>query len=649
MQTTEFDAGAYATAVARYGLARAEPPSVVSDQDWSLALATLADEKIVGIACAAATEGWLPLGKDQYDELVRRQRQAMAWCLGLERRLLQIAEAFDSAGVDFLVLKGPALARTVYPDPSWRMFNDLDILVRTPQWRAAVEVLNGAFDWPRRLPEPRRGFDERFGKAAVFTTDTGQQIDLHRNLAQGPFGVWIEADELFERTEPLEVGGTTLRRLDRAALFVHACVHAVLGEGTPTLLQRRDVAETGRCTPDHLWLGRVARAWRLGLVVARAVETSLTPDGPWNTDLRGTVGSAAGDWAIRAYEPDRRARGEMHIATLRAMHGLSPRIRYLRDLALPRREFARVRGAERWRKPLHWVMPGGRRGEGWISRGSGNRKRLHDDPLRAIGVIGLGTVGGTVADAFRVAGNVVIGYDPYLGVGSPAELAACSVLFVCVPTPGSDDGSLDVSAVWKATTDVEPYLAERTIVVVKSTVPPGTSDGLSEAFPRLDFASIPEFLVTRAPMETFTNPDRVVVGARSASTAGTLVALISLVAPAAPVIVVDPTEAELIKLCANAMLAAKVSLANEMALVCEAFGVVWERVQAGVGADPRIGSSHLDVFPERGFSGGCLPKDLDGLIDASRSAGHVPPLLEGVAEFNRMIRRVPLLEGAESS
>jgi UDPglucose 6-dehydrogenase len=280
-------------------------------------------------------------------------------------------------------------------------------------------------------------------------------------------------------------------------------------------------------------------------------------------------------------------------------------------------------------------------------QGSSNGKRLNDDRFRAIGVIGLGTVGGTVAEAFRAAGNVVVGYDPYLGVGSPAELAACGVLFVCVPTPASDDGSLDVSAVWKAMTDVEPYLAERTIVVVKSTVPPGTSDGLSDAFPRLDFASVPEFLVARAPMETFTKPDRVVIGARNTPTAETLTALMSVVAPAAPVILVEPKEAELIKLCSNAMLAAKVTLANELALVCEAFDVEWSRVQEGVGADVRIGSSHLDVNPERGFSGGCLPKDLCGLISASRSAGHAPVLLEGLAEFNQMIRRVALLAGSQ--
>jgi UDP-N-acetyl-D-mannosaminuronate dehydrogenase len=134
-----------------------------------------------------------------------------------------------------------------------------------------------------------------------------------------------------------------------------------------------------------------------------------------------------------------------------------------------------------------------------MSKVDSNGRRHHTGRLPSFGVIGLGTVGGTVAAAFEAVDNAVVGFDPYVGTGSAADLAACGVIFVCVPTPPSEEGSLDVTAVWKAITDVEPYLAERTIVVVKSTVPPGTSDRLTDAFPRLEFASIPEFLVARAP------------------------------------------------------------------------------------------------------------------------------------------------------
>jgi UDPglucose 6-dehydrogenase len=97
-------------------------------------------------------------------------------------------------------------------------------------------------------------------------------------------------------------------------------------------------------------------------------------------------------------------------------------------------------------------------------------------------------------------------------------------------------------------------------------------------------------------------------------------------------------EAELAKLCSNVMLASKVALANELALICERFEVAWPVVQAAVGLDRRIGPDHLTVTPERGFGGGCFPKDLDGLIAAAREAGYAPTLLKEVAAFNRRIR-----------
>jgi UDPglucose 6-dehydrogenase len=260
-------------------------------------------------------------------------------------------------------------------------------------------------------------------------------------------------------------------------------------------------------------------------------------------------------------------------------------------------------------------------------------------------VVGLGVVGGTVAEAFSAAGVPTRGYDPYLGVGSTESLAGCSVVFLCVPSPVGEEGAFDLREVWSAVREVAEHAAG-SIVAIKSTVPPGTSDALARAFPTLEFASVPEFLVAARPMETFTRPDRVLIGARSGEAAATLVDLMARVAPMAPVVVVGPTEAELAKLCSNAMLAAKVTLANELAEICRRFGVAWSRVQGSVGLDRRIGPDHLTVTPERGFGGPCLPKDLDGLITAAKAAGHDPRILKEIAEFNRRIRGT-VTEGTE--
>lgn len=257
----------------------------------------------------------------------------------------------------------------------------------------------------------------------------------------------------------------------------------------------------------------------------------------------------------------------------------------------------------------------------------------------AVGVVGLGVVGGTIAAAFREAGIAVRPYDRYLGTGRPEDLEPCSVVFLCLPTPSGTGGDSDLSALLNAVAEIEPHLADGAVLAVKSTVPPGTTDRLADAHPRLEFVSVPEFLVQARPMETFRRPDRIVIGARSGEAAATVADLLSRVCAAAPVLVVSPVEAELIKLCSNAMLAAKVAVANELAEVCRHFGVAWPRIQSGVGMDRRIGPDHITVTPERGFGGACLPKDLEALIAAARAAGYPAPLLRTLAEFNRSIRR----------
>jgi UDPglucose 6-dehydrogenase len=195
-----------------------------------------------------------------------------------------------------------------------------------------------------------------------------------------------------------------------------------------------------------------------------------------------------------------------------------------------------------------------------------------------------------------------------------------------------------MSAVWAAMETIQPHLRAGTIVAMKSTVTPGTCAALTAAFPRLRMASVPEFLVATDPISSFTQADRIVIGASSPEAAAEIAGYFAVVAPGVPACFVTPAEAELIKLCSNAMLAAKVSLANELSDICDRFDVAWPRVQAIVGLDRRIGRDHLTVSPERGFGGQCLPKDLDGLIAAARDAGYMPQLLERIAEFNRSIR-----------
>jgi hypothetical protein len=368
--TEEQSARTVARRVAAFGLPGSEErePVRIAEERWPATLAELDREKLTGLAVAAAEAGALSLNDEQVEDLLERHREAMAWALGLERTLLRLAEAFAERGIGFVVLKGPALAHTIYPDPSWRLFGDLDLLVRTRDWRRALAAL-ADLGLRRRLPEPRRGFDERFGKAAVHRTPDGQEIDLHRTLALGPFGVWIQPDELFQRTDRFHVAGATLQRLDDTGLLAHACVHSALGDRPALLLSTRDVAQISALgSVDWAALRDWANRWRLNVVLRHALQVACGVLGaPWPVDYRDDPrpgGDRTSLRALEAYLSERRSRGGTTLAMLGAISGLRSKATYARMLLFPGRDFLDARGGppgwparvHRWRIVFRWVL-----------------------------------------------------------------------------------------------------------------------------------------------------------------------------------------------------------------------------------------------------------------------------------------------------
>jgi hypothetical protein len=209
----------------------------------------------------------------------------------------------------------------------------------------------------RRLPEPRRGFDERFGKAAVHTNGDGIEVDLHRTLVIGPFGLWIEPDELVRRSVRFSLGGQDLRRLDDTALMLHACMHASLGWRPPLLWTLRDVAQvawSGRVDWDELV--ELSRRWRLRAVLRHALEATseaLEVRLPAEASAVLAVDPPRGERrALDSYVTERRERGGTELSTLRAIPGVGGKVAYVRALLFPRREFLSARG----RGPLRRLM-----------------------------------------------------------------------------------------------------------------------------------------------------------------------------------------------------------------------------------------------------------------------------------------------------
>jgi UDPglucose 6-dehydrogenase len=211
------------------------------------------------------------------------------------------------------------------------------------------------------------------------------------------------------------------------------------------------------------------------------------------------------------------------------------------------------------------------------------------------------------------------------------------VIFIAVPTPAQDDGSVDLSFIESVSREIAAAMTSYKIVVDKSTVPVKTGDKVSETIKRyckakveFDVVSNPEFLREGFAVDDFMKPDRVVVGVRSPRP---VQAMKEIYAPYnAPVIVTDINSAELIKHAANSFLALKISYINAVSVICESSGANVQEVAAGMGMDTRIGRKFLDA--SLGFGGSCFPKDLSAFIQISEQLGYNFGLLKEVQRIN---------------
>lgn len=219
-------------------------------------------------------------------------------------------------------------------------------------------------------------------------------------------------------------------------------------------------------------------------------------------------------------------------------------------------------------------------------------------------------------------------------------LRGAEVALLCVGTPPQPNGEPDLGHLAAAARQLARAAARDLIIVVKSTVPPGSCEALelivaaeARAGVRIRVASSPEFLRESQAVADFLAPDRVVVGAEEREVAEVVV---SLYPPGSQVVHCDRRGAELVKYAANTMLAVKISFANEVARLCEALGTDAATVLEGVGLDSRIGAAFLRPGP--GYGGSCLPKDVAG-FRAVGAALDVPTPVADAAERQNVLAR----------
>lgn len=263
--------------------------------------------------------------------------------------------------------------------------------------------------------------------------------------------------------------------------------------------------------------------------------------------------------------------------------------------------------------------------------------------IKKIGIVGYGVVGKGMEDLLSTNFEGCK-YDPFLetGVGSKEMINKCDLAIVCVPTPMKEDGSCDISIV----EEVVSWL-EAPIILIKSTIPPGTTKYLREKYnKKVNFS--PEYMGESSyftPYWKYPDPERanthtfVIVGGEEASEI--LNIFMKVMSVDTKYIACDSTEAELVKYAENTFFATKVTFCNEFYSIAKTFGADWKKIREMWLLDSRINPNHTLVFEDaRGFSGKCFPKDLSAIIKSSELAGYEPKLLKAVELVNKEIRNV---------
>ncbi|WP_214825739.1 UDP-glucose dehydrogenase family protein [Exiguobacterium algae] len=199
-------------------------------------------------------------------------------------------------------------------------------------------------------------------------------------------------------------------------------------------------------------------------------------------------------------------------------------------------------------------------------------------------------------------------------------------LVLAVGTPRKEDGSSDLSAIDAALSAV----TTRQKVVIRSSVPPGTTDLLSVMYPAHTFAVVPEFLQEGRALADVLKPSRVVIGCEDLEISEELASIYGRLG--VPIVCTTPVNAELIKYASNAFLATKISFMNDLSQLADQAGADISVIADGMGLDPRIGRSFLNAGI--GYGGSCFPKDMEALLHVAEANGVDLPIIRTAAKTN---------------
>tara|TARA_Y100000592_G_scaffold86511_1_gene139908 strand:+ start:2115 stop:2966 length:852 start_codon:yes stop_codon:yes gene_type:complete len=263
-----------------------------------------------------------------------------------------------------------------------------------------------------------------------------------------------------------------------------------------------------------------------------------------------------------------------------------------------------------------------------------------------VGIIGQGFVGKALK----------AGFEKYYTTNTYDLNGSCScetideliddsnIIFVCVPTPMKKDGSCDTSIVESVVTDIDELVVYRNVsdrvVVIKSTVAPGTTEKLNKICKNIQVIFNPEFLTEANYIEDFRNQNRIILGGPRPGITK-VKRFYSKIFPKTTIVKTGSTIAEMVKYITNTFLATKVSFANEIKMLSDKLNIDYDKVVEYATYDDRLGKSHWSVpgpDGKPGFGGSCFPKDLNAILDVCRQLGVPAKTLYGAWETNLKVR-----------
>lgn len=212
------------------------------------------------------------------------------------------------------------------------------------------------------------------------------------------------------------------------------------------------------------------------------------------------------------------------------------------------------------------------------------------------------------------------------------------VVFLAVGTPPGENGEADLKYLYAAADSVAENLVDGGIIVIKSTVPVGTSTNLKKHIKantdkKFYLVNNPEFLKEGSAVEDFMRPDRVVIGHEEKESADAMEELYApLVRQGNPIFMMSNLSAEMTKYAANCFLATKISFINEIAGLCDLAGADINEVRQGISSDVRIGKHFF--YPGPGYGGSCFPKDVQALVQTAKSLGTDLKIVRATEEVN---------------